>query len=46
MPAWRMVDPLPVLGYIDDEEEDEAGDESLESLVSKSNTTRVEMVQT
>ncbi len=36
MPAWRMIDPLPILSYKrqDDAEED---DESLESMVRKGN---------
>ncbi|MDO8263426.1 MAG: hypothetical protein Q7T21_09375, partial [Gallionella sp.] len=36
LPAWRFIDPLPVLGRLkeDNDEDDEAGeDESLESLV-------------
>lgn len=34
MPGWRLVDPLPVLDYAnDDDEEDE--DESLASMVER-----------
>jgi hypothetical protein len=38
-----MVDPLPVLGYLDEDEDELAGDEtetdsSLEKLVAESNT--------
>lgn len=37
LPAWRTLDPLPVLGSFDDSQEsDSENDESLESLVSKS----------
>jgi hypothetical protein len=44
MPAWRLVDPLPILDYLDDESradkrrEDE--DESLEELLKKGQTGR------
>jgi hypothetical protein len=43
LPAWQMVDPLPVLGYLDEDEDELAGDEtetdsSLEKLVAESNT--------
>jgi hypothetical protein len=34
LPAWRMVDPLPVLGRLGDDEEED--DESLQSLVERS----------
>ena len=40
MPAWRMVDPLPVLGRLaddDDEEDDGEDDDSLETLVERKN---------
>ena len=43
LPAWRLVDPLPILGRLDDEddEDDEQDeDDSLEALVSPKNTTR------
>jgi hypothetical protein len=36
LPAWRLVDPLPVLGRLSDDDEDE-DDESLESLVERRN---------
>lgn len=35
LPAWRLVDPLPVLGQIADEAYDD--DDSLESLVERRN---------
>ncbi|UCH48502.1 MAG: hypothetical protein JSU95_01385, partial [Betaproteobacteria bacterium] len=35
LPAWRLVDPLPVLGRIADEADDD--DDSLESLVERRN---------
>jgi hypothetical protein len=35
VPAWRFVDPLPVLGRMDGEDGmDDEGDDSLESLVA------------
>ncbi len=33
LPAWRMVDPLPILGRLEDEDED-ADDDSIESLIA------------
>jgi hypothetical protein len=33
LPAWRVIDPLPVLGRMDDDEDD-GDDDSLESLVA------------
>ncbi|MEL7498301.1 MAG: Ig-like domain-containing protein [Planctomycetota bacterium] len=45
LPAWRMVDPLPVLGFLDDEDEDETADDSLEQLVAKSNLQHEHPVQ-
>jgi hypothetical protein len=45
MPAWRLVDPLPILDYLDDEDRDaknrEDEDESLEELLRKSRARRV-----
>jgi hypothetical protein len=38
LPAWRMVDPLPILGRLDDDDED-ADDDSIESLVATNNAT-------
>jgi hypothetical protein len=35
MPAWRAIDPLPVLASFRDDDEDEADDESLDALVRK-----------
>jgi len=35
MPAWRAIDPLPVLANFRDNDEDGADDESLDSLVRK-----------
>jgi len=37
LPAWRLVDPLPVLAELDDDLDDD--NESLESLVSKDDPT-------
>ena len=39
LPAWRMVDPLPVLGYLDDDDESDQEDDSLETLLSRHNTS-------
>lgn len=39
LPAWQMVDPLPVLGYLDDDVLSDTDDDSLETLVNKSNAT-------
>ncbi|MEM7311799.1 MAG: cadherin domain-containing protein, partial [Planctomycetota bacterium] len=40
LPAWQMVDPLPVIGYLDEDEdgEEKDRDDSLESLVMASNS--------
>jgi hypothetical protein len=35
MPAWRAIDPLPVLAAFRDDDEDNADDESLDALVRK-----------
>jgi hypothetical protein len=36
LPAWRFIDPLPVLGRIDDEDDSDGDtDDSLESLVAE-----------
>jgi VCBS repeat-containing protein len=40
LPAWRYVDPLPVLGRLQGEEDDD--DESLESMVSSSHDAQEE----
>jgi hypothetical protein len=45
LPAWQVMDPLPVLGFIDDEDEENMEDDSLESLVAKSNSDRQETEQ-
>ena len=38
LPAWRLIDPLPILAQLDiDEDEDE--DDSLESLVGEHEET-------
>ncbi|MEO8004092.1 MAG: DUF4347 domain-containing protein [Betaproteobacteria bacterium] len=34
LPAWRMVDPLPILGRLDEDEDENAEDDSLESIVA------------
>lgn len=34
LPAWRMVDPLPILGRLDEDEDEDAEDDSLESIVA------------
>jgi hypothetical protein len=40
LPAWRYVDPLPVLGRLQGDEEED--DESLESMVDRSGRTQDE----
>jgi hypothetical protein len=40
LPAWRYVDPLPVLGRLQGDEEED--DESLESMVDRSGITQDE----
>ncbi len=41
LPAWRLVDPLPILERLDEDDEDDegddAGDDTLESLVARNN---------
>ena len=40
MPAWRAIDPLPVLASFRDKDEDSEDDESLDSLVRKGGANR------
>jgi hypothetical protein len=40
MPAWRFVDPLPILGRLREEDDMEEPDETLESMVERSNRQR------
>jgi hypothetical protein len=42
LPAWRFIDPLPVLGRVDDEDGGDDADESLESMVATSDETHAE----
>ncbi len=35
MPAWRLVDPLVVLDYLDDEQSDGDEDDSIESMLER-----------
>jgi hypothetical protein len=35
LPAWRLVDPLPVLASLDKRSQDQADDDSLESVIHK-----------
>ncbi len=35
LPAWRLIDPLPILAQLDDEDDEELEDDSLESLFDK-----------
>ncbi len=38
LPAWRFVDPLPILGRLDDDQEDgDSSDDSLETIVAENN---------
>jgi hypothetical protein len=47
LPAWRLVDPLPVLGRMDDDDDDDSddSDDSLESLVARNNAASDEPVR-
>ena len=38
VPSWRMFDPLPVLGSVEGDDEDDSS-ESLESMVRHQQTT-------
>jgi hypothetical protein len=40
LPAWRLVDPLPILGHLDDDDDDNDGsaDDSLEYMVARNNS--------
>jgi hypothetical protein len=40
MPAWRLVDPLPILERLDEEGSED--DDSLESLVARTNVASVD----
>ena len=35
MPAWQLVDPMPVLGYLNETGEEDMPDDSLEELIRK-----------
>jgi hypothetical protein len=37
MPAWRFVDPLPILGRLDEDDDADEADESLASMVERTN---------
>jgi len=37
LPAWRTFDPLPVLGYLNEIDNEQIEDDSLETLVINSN---------
>ncbi|MCP4479699.1 MAG: cadherin repeat domain-containing protein, partial [Planctomycetaceae bacterium] len=39
LPAWRTFDPLPVLGYLNEVDNEQLEDDSLETLVINSNRT-------
>jgi hypothetical protein len=39
LPAWRLVDPLPILASLDKRSEDQAEDDSLESVIHKGRET-------
>ncbi len=40
VPTWQTIDPMPILSYIDDEDDDGERRESLESLISRSEQSR------
>lgn len=37
LPAWRLIDPLPILGHLGTRKADDDEDESLEGMLKKSN---------
>ncbi|MDP1863954.1 MAG: DUF4347 domain-containing protein [Thiobacillus sp.] len=37
LPAWRLIDPLPILGHLVGKKTDDDEDDSLESMLKKSN---------
>ncbi len=37
LPAWRLIDPLPILGHLVGKKADDGDDDSLESMLKKSN---------
>lgn len=45
LPAWRMVDPLPILGRLDEDEDEDAEDDSLESIVASGSASAGQRVQ-
>jgi VCBS repeat-containing protein len=36
LPAWRLIDPLPILGHLNRQKKGEADDDSLEGMLKKS----------
>jgi parallel beta-helix repeat protein len=44
IPAWRVMDPLPILGSMGDNA-DESDDESLDAMIDKANQKKLELAQ-
>ena len=44
LPAWRLIDPLPILGHLGTRQADDEEDDSLEGMLKKSNE-RIEPLQ-
>ena len=45
MPAWRSIDPLPVLQNLNSSAREAADEESLESMLDAANQAEPEMVE-
>jgi hypothetical protein len=41
MPAWRMIDPLPILDSMGGGDDDNADDDSLDAMIEKSKANRI-----
>jgi hypothetical protein len=39
LPAWRLIDPLPVLSFLNKRSDDEEEDDSIEATVEKGGAT-------
>jgi hypothetical protein len=45
LPAWRVVDPLPILGRLDEDEDENTEDDSLQSIVASGSANAGQAVQ-
>jgi hypothetical protein len=41
MPAWKMVDPLPILGSMGGNDDADQDDDSLDAMIEKSKANRI-----